>query len=212
VHVKASVLAVKAAEIKRRKQVALLKACRNFLYAAGGLFWVSNACAACRLDTTLTVAMMNDFLQKPELMLSGDASSQRSAQELKANVTKFAAAAPAAVRVIKTILARATHQQRTVIGQGLYAAVASCRAVDPATATRIETAVKSIGNSDVMLAYQLAANSSVRPAGDSNPKLGSGFGPAEPSGRSPGLIGAPTPADPGSLKLADPFGPPDAWR
>ncbi len=192
--------------------MALSKACRNILYAAGGLFWASNACAACRLDTTLTAAMINDFLQKPELFLSGDASSQRGAKELKANVTKFAAAAPAIVRAIKTILPSATHQQRTVIGEGLYAAVAYCRTVDPATATRIEAAVKFIGNGEVTLAYQLAANSPVRPAGDSNPKLGSGFGLAEPSGRPPGLIGAPTPADPGSLKLADPFGPPDAWR
>lgn len=192
--------------------MALPKGCRNILYAAGGLFWASNACAGCILDATLTPAMIDRFLQKPEIILSYNASTQRGTRALKANVTGFVAAAPAAVQAIKSILPGATHQQRTAIGEGLYAAVAHCRTVDPAIAARIETAVKSIGNDDVSLGYQLAANPSGGPEGGSNPKLGSGFGHAGPSGGPAGLIGAPTAADPGTLKLADPFGPPGAWR
>jgi hypothetical protein len=193
--------------------VAFSVACHKIFYAASSVFWVSNAWGACRLEGfPVTPAMINDFLQTPEIILSGDAKGQRGVQELRGSVTKYTVAVPAAIQAIKSILPNTTHQQRAAIGEGLYAAVAYCRAIDPATATRIETAIKFLGNDDVRFAYQVAAGLSGPPIGVSKPKIVSGFASPKPSGRTTGLIGEPSPANPGSLKLSDPFGSPDDWR
>jgi hypothetical protein len=159
----------------------------------------------------LTPAMINDFLQKPEIILSDDADGKRGARVLSFSVSQYAAAGPAAIQAIKSILPSATLQQRRAIGEGLYRAVAFCRAIDPVTSTRIGVAVKSIGDKDVMLAYRLAENLSSPDTGNSNPNIFSGFASAKPLTHPPGLIGKPSPNDPGSLKLRDPFGPPAAW-
>jgi hypothetical protein len=186
---------------------------RRKVFVACGLAWLSNAYASCKLDgVLLTPAMIDDFLQKPQIILSDDASTKRGAHELSVSVSRYAAAGPAAIQAIKSILPSATLQQRAAIGEGLYMVVAYCRAIDPLTAARIESAVKSLGNGDVTLAYQLAAGLSGRPSGSPKPKIVSKPTSAQVSGHRPGLIGEPSPADPGSLKLSDPFGPPDAWR
>jgi hypothetical protein len=182
-------------------------------YAACGLVGISNAYAACKLDgPMLTPAMINDFLQKPEIILSDDASSKHGARELSVAISQYAAAGPAVIQAIKSILPSATLEQRAAIGEGLYAAVTFCRAIDPVIATRIESAIKSISDEDVMLAYRLAARLSAPSTGNSQPKIVSGFASPKTSARAPGLIGEPSPTNPGSLKLSDPFGSPDAWR
>jgi hypothetical protein len=155
-------------EIKQRYQVTFPVACQKILYAACGFVWFSNAYASCKLDgLPLTPAMINDFLQKPEIILSDDADGKRGARVLSFSVSQYAAAGPAAIQAIKSILPSATLQQRRAIGEGLYRAVAFCRAIDPVTSTRIEVAVKSIGDKDVMLAYRLAENLSSPDTGNS---------------------------------------------
>jgi hypothetical protein len=188
-------------------------ACRKILCAACGLVWFSNAYASCKLyGLPLTPAMINNFLQKPEIILSDDASSERGARELSFSIGQYAAAGPAVIQAIKSILPSATLQQRAAIGGGLYTAVAFCRAIDPETATRIEIAVKSIGDNDVTLAYQRAESLSGPATGNSKPKVLGGFPSAKLLAHPPGLIGNPSPDDHGSLKLSDPFGSPDVWR
>jgi hypothetical protein len=198
---------------KQRYQVTFPVACRKTLYAACGLVWFSNAYASCKVDgLPLTPAMINDFLQKPEIILGDDAGSKRGARKLSFSISQYAATGSAAIQAIKSILPSATLQQRAAIGEGLYKAVAFCRAIDPLTATRIEIAVNSIGDKEVTLAYRRAANLSGPATGNSKPKSFSGLASAKPLAPPPGLIGTPSPNDPGSLKLSDPFGSPDVWR
>lgn len=182
-------------------------------YVAFGLVGFSNAYAACKLDSpALTPAMIADFLQKPEIILNHDAGSKRGAHELSVFISQYATAGPAVTQAIKSIIPSATLRQRAAIGKGLYTAVAFCRATDPAIATRIESAVKLIRDKDVMLGYLLAASLSDPSAGNPHPQVFTGFTSAKPSARASGLIGEPSPTNPGSLKLSDPFGPPDGWR
>jgi hypothetical protein len=199
---------------KQRYQVTFPVACFKIsLYAACGLVGISNAHAACKPDgLPLTRAMIDDFLQKPEIILSDDAGSKRGARELSVAISQYAAAGTAVIQAIKSILPSATLQQRAAIGEGFYAAAAFCRAIDPAIATRIESAIKPIGDKDVMLAYRRATNLSAPSTGNSQPKIVSEFASAKTSARAPGLIGDPSPTNPGSLKLSDPFGSPGAWR
>jgi hypothetical protein len=186
---------------------------RKILYTGCGLLWLSNAFATCKLDgLQITPAMINEFLEKPELLLTDDANSIRGAHDLSGSVAKYAAAAPAAIQALKAIIPRATLRQRAAIGAGLSMAVAACHAMDPLAAARLETAISSLDNGDVMAAYLRAQSLSGPPAGNSKPKVRSGFAPAKPPATTPGLIGEPARASPESLKLSDPFAPPDAWQ
>jgi hypothetical protein len=196
----------------------------KILYAACGLVAFSNAYAACKPEgPPLTPEMVDNFLDKPEIVLDNDASSKRAAYALSASISQYAAADQATIRALKSILPSATLQQRVAIGQGLYAAVFFCRPIDPAIATWIETGVRLIGDEDVILAYRSAENLSDPPINIAKPKgfkpvkppAGAlktflGFKPVKPPAGAPALIGKPTPENPGSLdlKLGDPFGSP----
>jgi len=183
------------------------------LYTLCGLVGLSNAYAACNPHgPPLTSATIDNFLRNPEIILSYDASSKLEARELSFSVTQFVAAGPDVIQTIKSILPSATLQQRTAIGEGLFGAVTFCRAVDPTFATRIESAVKSISDRDVIYAYQHAANLSLPSTYNSRIKSSTGFVSTTPPAHARALIGEPSPTDPGSLKLSDPFGSPDAWR
>jgi len=202
-----------ANENMRRNQVTFAAVCRRILCAGVGLLWLSNASAACKLDDLqVTPAMISAFLQKPELILGDDAHSTRGTHELSLSVSRYAAAAPASIQALKSIISRSTLRQRTAIGEGLYRAVAFCRASDPLTASRIEIAVNSLENGDITAAYLRAARLPGSPPGTSNSKMVNRFAPANAPARPPGLIEDPSYASPGSLKLSDPFGPPEAWH
>lgn len=188
---------------------------RMFLYAAFGLVGISNAVAECKPDgPPLTQAMINDFLQKPEIILSDDANSKREANALRVSISQYAAASPAVIQALKSILPNATLQQRAAVGEGLYAAVIYCRASDSVIANRIESAVKSIGDKDVTHAYRLAASLSGLSTDISKPQTLMGLASAKHSARTPASIGVPTPTNRRSLdlKLSDPFRSLDAWR
>jgi hypothetical protein len=132
---------------------------RASLYAVCGLVGLSDANAACfPHGAPLASATIDNFLRNPEIILGYDASSKRGAGELSFFITQFAAAGPGAIQAVKLIIPSATVQQRTAIGKGLNAAVLSCRAIDPTLAMRIESAVNSIDDRDVVYAYQHAAN------------------------------------------------------
>jgi hypothetical protein len=179
-------------------------------FAAFGLIGLSNAFGACNpRGLPLTPAMINDFLQKPEIILSDDARGRRALHDLSVSISQYAAAGPAAIQAIKSVLPNATIQQRLAIGEGLYRAIGYCRAIDPVTAARIESAVKSISDEDVTLAYRLGVSSSNK---SPQPKLLNGFASTRRPIRLPGLIAEPSPDNPGSLKLSEPFGSPDTWR
>jgi hypothetical protein len=178
---------------------------KNLFFAACGFFWLSSACASCKLDRLpLTPAMINDFLQKPEIILSDVASSKRGDRALSISIIQYTAAGPAVIQAIKSILPGATPRQRAAIGEGLYTAVALCRAIDPVAAAEIEKAVKSIDDKDVTKAYRPAER---RTIGNSKPNIYNGVTPAKPLGHLPELFGKPSAYDPGSLKLKDPFRP-----
>ena len=187
-------------------------ACCKILYASCGLIAFSNAYAACKPEGPhLTREMIDNFLDKPEIVLGNDASSKRAAYALSVSISQYAAADQATIRALKSILPSATLQQRVAIGQGLYTAVFFCRPIDPAIATRIESGVRLIGDKDVILAYRIAGNLSDPPSDISKPKTLSGFKSVKPSASAPGPMGDPTPGSL-DLKLRDPFGSPDAWR
>ena len=200
----------------------------KILYAACGLVAFSNAYAACKPEgPPLGPEMVDNFLDKPEIVLDNDASSKRAAYALSASISQYAAADQATIRALKSILPSATLQQRVAIGQGLYTAVLFCRPIDPAIATWIETGVRLIGDEDVILAYRSAENLSDPPINIAKPngfkpvmppagalKTLLGFKPVKPPAGAPELIGKPTPENPGSLdlKLGDPFGSPGAGQ
>jgi hypothetical protein len=148
--------------------------------------------------------MINDFLENPETILSDVVSSKRGDRALSFSITQYAAAGPAVIQAIRSILPGATHRQRDAIGEGLYTAAALCRAIDPLAAAEIEKAVKSIDDKDVTLAYGLAES---RILSKSKPKTYNGVSPAKSLGHLPELFGKPSAYDPGSLKLNDPFRP-----
>lgn len=132
---------------------------RISVYTICGLVGLSCAYAACSPQgLLLTSTTINNFLRHPEIIVSYDASSSRGARELSVAVTRYAAGGPAVIQAIKSILPSATLQQRMAIGEGLSAAVALCRAIDPTFATQIESAIISIGDNDVVKAARHAAN------------------------------------------------------
>ena len=170
------------------------------LYAACSLVGISIAFAACKPEGgRVPPAMVNDFLRKPEIILSEDATSKRGARELRASISHYAVASPASIEAIRSILQSTTPQQRAAIGEGLYEAVDLCRATDPATASRIEAAIKSISDRDVMQAYRLAENLSAHSIGNPQPKIISGFTSAKRSAHVQGLIEEPSPTSPGKF-------------
>ena len=187
-------------------------ACCKILYAACGLVAFSNAYAACKPGgPPLTPEMVDNFLDKPEIVLGDNGSSKSAADALSVSISQYAAADQATIRALKSILPSATLQQRVAIGQGLYTAVLFCRPIDPAIAARIESGVRLIGDKDVILGYRIAGNLSDPSSDISKPKTLSGFKSVKPSARAPALIGDPTPGHL-DLKLRDPFGSPDTWR
>ena len=123
--------------------------CRISVYTICGLVGLSSAYAACSPQGLLLTSTT---------IVSYDASSSRGARELSVAVTRYAAGGPAVIQAIKSILPSATLQQRMAIGEGLSAAVALCRAIDPTFATQIESAIISIGDNDVVKAARHAAN------------------------------------------------------
>lgn len=195
--------------------IILSRAIKTGLVVAYGIFYYSNTCAACKLDGPLAAPLvMSDFLRKPESILIDDASSNRGAQELSITISRIAATGPssAVVQAIKFILPRATLPQKVAIGEGIYSAMTLCLRVDSATATRIERAVQLLADKDVSLAYARAASMSDPSGEKSHPEILTPFAATKPSPRGGQLIGEPTLTNPGSLKLADPFGSPDVWR
>lgn len=183
------------------------------LCAACSVAGISNALAACRPEGgPLPPARIEEFLLNPEIILRTDAASERSARELRISVLRYAAAGPALIRAMKTILPGATPEQKAAIGEGLFGAVLLCMATDPAMAGQIEAAIKLISDRDVMESFRLAKNLAAHPLGGLQPQSGSGFTRARKAAPARGLIEEPTPAGPGSLKLANPFGRFDAWR
>lgn len=186
---------------------------RASLYTVCGFIACSNACAACKPEALqLTPAMIDEFLRKPEILLQRYASSKRGTQDLSVSISQYAAEVPTGAQAIKSILPGATLQQREAIGKGLYRAVAFCEAVDPAIAIRIKNVVKSIGDNVVTHAYLFAESLSDPPIDNSPPQSLTKRTSAQPPVRERGLIGEPSLTDPGSLKLADPFRPIDAWK
>ncbi|WGJ14168.1 hypothetical protein QEV83_16180 [Methylocapsa sp. D3K7] len=157
---------------------------------------------------------MNEFLLKPESMLAGQIGNKREALELSTTVSEIVAAgmSPAVVQAFKLILPRASLPQKEAIGEGFYNAMTHCLRIDSQTATRIETAIPTIGDRDVSLAYARAALLSELFADTSH--IGNLIPSAatKPQARGGQLIGEPTVSNPGNLKLADPFGSPDIWR
>jgi hypothetical protein len=137
---------------------------RISFFAAYGLVGLSNAYGACNArGHPLTPAMINDFLEKPEIILSDDTGGKREVHELSVSISRYAVAGPAVIQAIKSILSNATIEQRVAIGEGLYSAFAYCRAIDPVIAARIDSAVKSINDKDVTLAYRLAVSLPIGP-------------------------------------------------
>jgi hypothetical protein len=184
---------------------------RISVYTICGLVGLSCAYAACSPQgLLLTSTTMNNFLRHPEIIVSYDASSSRGARELSVAVTRYAAGGPAVIQAIKSILPSATLQQRMAIGEGLSAAVALCRAIDPTFATQIESAIISIGDNDVVKAARHAANCQFVNLHCTNKKFE--LVSTAPSAHARGLIGQASPSNPGRLKLSDPFGSPDAWQ
>jgi hypothetical protein len=185
-------------------------------------FWIacavtcySNAFAACKLDSpTPNPSAVNEFLLKPQSMLAGPIGNKREALELSTAVSEIVAAGmnPAVVQAFKVILPGASLPQKEAIGEGFYNAMTHCLRIDSQTASRIETAIPTIGDRDVSLAYARAALLSELFAGSSHlgnliPSVAT-----KPQVKGEQLIGEPTVSNPGSLKLADPFGSPDIWR
>jgi hypothetical protein len=181
--------------------------------AACGLAIGSSAHAACKLDSSsLSPAALNAFVERPEAILNEGATTRQQARWLSILVSQYAATGPAAIAAITSILPLASPQQRTAIGDGLCAAVTFCRAIDPAVSTRIEKAIKSINDKEVMLAYRCTAGFSAPSSADSQPTLLSRAESAKTSVHNPDLLAERPLTGPWNLKIRDPFGPPDAWQ
>jgi hypothetical protein len=177
--------------------------------AVCGLTIVSSAYAACNPSSSwLSPVALSDYAEQPETILNNSASTSREAQRLSALISEYAATGPAAIETIRSVLPDATPQQRTAIGNGLFAAVAFCRVIDSTSSARIERSIKSLNDKEVMLAYERAEASSAPSTANFQSNLMIGVTPVKKAAHGPDLLGKPPLTGPWELKLNDPIGRP----
>ncbi len=171
---------------------------------AGALLGLATpAAASCKLHGQLMgPAEIESYRKNPEALLKG---YPRGGQALQAAVTQIAARGAEYIDAVSSVVTNASGPQNVAIGRGFSAAVSTCEAQDSGIVQRIKDAVKQSGSSAMRRAFLV----NTQPEG---PAAGpGGAGPAAAQAPRGGMLPRDVFGNGRPEKLADPFGPADAW-
>ena len=100
------------------------------------------------------------FIRKPGGLLDNRALTSKDMYHFTDQVSRYIAAdntrIAAVAGALKSIIVRATPQQKVAIGRGLFRAYAMCRKTSPVVSAGAMAALTAIGNKDVSTAFAIA--------------------------------------------------------